>query len=666
MRQATTVHKDQTPQRFGPFVLERRIAIGGTAEVFLARPARGSRPAPQLVIKRLLSQKGHEHAFQSLSREAELHRAVRHDNVVTVFGAGMVGTEPYLAMEYVAGIDLHRLLRLSASESRPLPTSLAAYIAGSIARALQAVHSACDEQGVALDLTHGDVSPSNIYLSLTGEVKLGDFGLAHTTRGQSSERGERLKGKSGYLAPEQLQGMPIDGRADIFALGVVFGEMLIGERIFPGSGQLAVSLSIREGNVEPLRRAESRLPPELYRACTRALERDPRQRYTNAVAFAEHLEPFFDPKEARAKLSEWVGWAQDSNVFARQFEQRLRHASGAHGLVSSSVPASGERPRAETSSVRRSGTIQYAELTFSALLELAATGHLELDDEVSLMGEPFRKVETVDELSHYLLPSTATTTAQLFEPGVPDFTADLSETPMLEVLGRMRQRRESGALFVTRTDGQGIPDRKDIYLVKGRLLHVASTDREELFGQYAVRLELISQEQLDAALRSVKSFGGKLAETLVGMGFAEPSAIARVARNQGRDRVAALCSWREGQVQLYRGSEAGHVQFPLELDLSVPMMTGALLMVRQRTDVLARFTRILPGRRYEDAQSEEERGGAPAPLLELLERVGSGLPLAGALQQLVELGKGRGRAQPEREARAAVLVALALAWVRGE
>lgn len=282
------------------------------------------------------------------------------------------------------------------------------------------------------------------------------------------------------------------------------------------------------------------------------------------------------------------------------------------------------------------------------------------------MGEPFRKVESVDELSRYLMPSTTTTTAQLFEPGVPDFTAELSETSMLEVLGRMRQRRESGALFVARTDGQGVPDRKDIYLVKGRLFHVASADREELLGQYAVRLKLISQEQLDQALLGLGSFGGRIADTLVGMGFAEPAAIARVARNQARDRVAALCSWREGQVQLYRGSETGPVQFPLNLDLSIPMMTGAILMVRQRADALEGVTRIRPGRRFEDTESEEERGDAPPPLLELLGMLGSGMRLTDLLQQLVKLGSERARALPEREARAAVMVALALEWARAE
>lgn len=664
MRQQTPVPKDQTPRRFGPFVLDRRIAIGGTAEVFHARPGQGLRPAPELVIKRLLPARSREHDFQSLSREAELHRAVRHDNVVTVFGAGMVGNEPYLAMEYVAGVDLHRLLRLAKSESRPLPTSVAVYIACSIARALHAVHSASDESGAALDITHGDVSPSNIYLSLAGDVKLGDFGLAHATRGLGAERGESLKGKFGYLAPEQLQGMSIDGRADVFALGVVLGEMLIGEKIFPGDGQLAVSLSIREGNIEPLRRARARLPGELFRTCTRALERDPRQRYQNAAAFAELLEPFYDAKEARAALVEWVGWAQDGNVFARQFEQRVRHASVAHwsGKPEASVS---EGALSERSSVRRAGIIQYAELSFSALLELAATGHLKLDDEVSLMGEPFRKIAAIDELAHYLMPSTTTTTAQLFEPGVPDFTAELGEISMLDVLGRMRQRRESGALFVAR-DRQGLPDRKDIYLVKGRLFHVASSEREELLGQYAVRLKLISQEQLEQALLRLPSFGGRIADTLVGMGFTEPAAMSLATKNQGRDRVAALCSWREGQVQLYRGSEAGQVQFALDVDLAVPMLTGALLMIRQRPDAIEKFTRILPGRRFDDTHSDEERGDAPAPLLDLLGLMGSGLPLTDVLHQLVTLGKARGRSLPEREARAAVMVALALEWVQAE
>ncbi len=650
---------------FGPFVLERRIAIGGTAEVFHARPRQGTRPAPELVIKRLLPERSNDEHFQALSREAELHRAVQHENVVTVFGAGMVGTEPYLAMEYVAGVDLHRLLRLGASENRALPSHMAVYIARSIALALHAVHSARDNQGVSLNITHGDVSPSNIYLSMKGEVKLGDFGVAHTARGVASERGESLKGKFGYLAPEQLLGDPFDQRSDIFALGVVLGEMLLGDKIFPGNGQLAILLSIREANIEPLRRAADKMPEALFQSCTRALERDPGDRYPDAAAFADSLEPLFDARQAQTELAEWVAWARDANVFARQFEQRLRHASGAtwaNGVEGSSAQAA----VVAVSSVRRADILIHTGVSFSGLLELAATGHLRLDDEVSLMGEPFRRVEGIDELSRYLMPSTTTTTAQLFEPGIPDFTAELVETPMLHVLARMRMRRESGALFVARTNRRGMPDRKDMYFATGRLHHVASSDREELLGQYALRLKLITQEQLDLALGNLRSYNGRLGDTLIGLGLAEPTQVFRAIRNQGRDRVASLCSWREGRVQLYRGSEAGHVQFPLDLDLTVPMMAGAMLLVRQGGDPLKDVAHLHLGRRFEEAGTSEERGDAPASLLDLLTLIRPGLSVDEAVAKLGEMGKARNRTVSEREARAALVVALALQWARPE
>ncbi len=133
-------------QPFGPFVLERRIAVGGSAEVFLARPKLGIHPASRLVVKKLLRAAREGSDFDALEREAELHRAVVHRNVVNVFGAGMVGDEPYLAMEYVEGVDLYRLLRRAESEPRKFPPGLAAFIAMRVASALSAVHTAHDAE----------------------------------------------------------------------------------------------------------------------------------------------------------------------------------------------------------------------------------------------------------------------------------------------------------------------------------------------------------------------------------------------------------------------------------------------------------------------------------------------------------------------------------------
>jgi eukaryotic-like serine/threonine-protein kinase len=662
-----TAPREGTPGPFGPFVLTRRIAVGGAAEVFLARPRQGSKPAPELVIKRLVRARGKAPDFEVLSREAELHRAVRHPNVVVVFGAGMVGDEPYLAMEHVPGVDLHRLLRLVAGENKLLSHDVAAYIARSIADALHAVHTARDGRGEPLNITHGDVSPSNIYLSLAGEVKLGDFGIARAANGKEAgprgaRSGEILKGKVGYLAPEHLKGAPSDQRSDIFALGVVLGEMLIGEKMFSGSGQLATLISNRDANIEPLRRVSERLPAPLYQACTRALETDPERRFPDAAAFAQGL-AVFDLDRARAALAEQVAWARDSNLFARQLERRLRHSSGA-SLPSMSLPTSAP-VELSGSSVRRGSSVTHPDVSFSTLLELAATGYLGLDDEVSMLGASYRRVGDIPELARHLVPSTANTTAQLFEPGVPDFTTALRETPMLSVLARMRNRRESGAVFIARASRAGGEERKDLYLEKGRLTHVASSDREELLGQYMLRLKLINRVALDQALSNLRSYDGRLGDALVEMGLAERAAVQRAVRNLARDRVASLCSWREGRVQLYRGSKPATSAGALDLDLAVPMMTAAMHAQRGGESLGPRGLTLTLGRRYEDTPSPEERGSAPSSLLDVLGAVSAG-PAASeeVVSVLIERGKARDRVVSEREALAAVQVALALEWVR--
>lgn len=668
-----TAAKERGLGPFGPFVLERRIAIGGSAEVFLARPRQGLKPARELVIKRLSRSRGKARDFEVLSREAELHRAVNHPNVVTVFGAGMVGDEAYLAMEYLPGVDLHRLLRLVASENRTLSPEVAVYIARSVAEALAAVHDASDARGKPLMIVHGDVSPSNIYLSTAGEVKLGDFGVARAARGpddvvRSLETGQVLKGKLGYLAPELLERRPVDRRSDIFALGVVLGEMLIGEKVFSGLSQLATLLSNRDANIEPLRRVSEQLPAPVYQTCTHALETDPERRFQDARAFSDSLGTLGMTPEAKAALSEWVSRARDANLFAKQFERRVRHSSGVT-WASGERSASGERPPEQpadgtTCSVRRGGAVIHAALTFSTLLELAATGHLALGDDVSLLGAAYRRVEEIPELARYLMPSTENTTAQLFDPGVPDFTAALRDTPMLDVLARMRNRRETGAMFVARASRDGAEERKDVYLERGRILFVHSSDTEDLLGQYALRSKLITRAELDLALANLRSYDGRLGDALIALGLAEPAAVLRAMRNLARDRVATLCSWHEGRVQLYRGTRPATVPASLDLDLTVPMMTAAMQLLRQGPDPLAGLDVIVPGRRFEDASDPDERGAAPSSLIDLLEAVAAGrVRVAEACERLIEKGKARERVVSEREALAAVLVALALGWV---
>jgi serine/threonine protein kinase len=658
-------------------VLERRIAVGGSAEVFLARPKTGTTPATRLVVKRLLPN-ARESGFDLLEREAALHRAVAHPNVVTVFGAGMVGDEPYLAMEYVDGVDLYRLLRRAEADQRRIPIGLGIYVARKVLAALSAVHSACDPSGTPLAIVHRDVTPSNVYLSIEGEVKLGDFGIARADQhAKPAAPAGGLKGKFGYLAPEQVAGEPFDHRADLFSLAALLGEMLIGERVFPGSGQLAVLLAIRDANIEPLRSAAPSFPPGLLTVCEKALARDPDDRYASAEELATALAPFERPseKELCIKLAEWVTWARDSSQFARKLEGQIRESVSrmqaaksstsqsqlrAASLVDTSAPSEG------LSRVRRLGGQSYENVAFAKLIEMVATGDLSGDDEVGLMGAGFRKIREVHELARHLLPSTTATTNRVFEPGAPDYSVLLRDTGMLQVLAHLRTRHEGGALFVQRAQGGGRSSRKEMYLENGRLHHVASSEREELLGEYLVRRGKLTREQLETALGALALFGGRLGDTLIGLTLVDAVDVFRAIRDQGRDRVAALCTWDEGLVSFYRGTSPTRVDFPLDLDLASPMMAGCILATQGEPRSLLPLgsTLVGLGPRGEAAASSKERGTAPASLHLVAGLVADQLSVDQAIERLVSYHpRNEARIITSKEACAALVTAQALGWI---
>lgn len=666
----------RSAEPFGPFILDRRIAVGGSAEVYLARPKTGDRPVARLVIKRLRPALRQASRFELLDRESAIHQMLEHPNIVEVFGAGMVEDEPYLAMEYVEGVDAHRLLRTADAEGRRVPPDVAVYIARRVLAALDSLHRARDSDGRVLHLVHGDISPSNIYLSVDGAVKLGDFGIARVVQRASPEATGGPRGKWGYIAPELLDGGPFDHRSDLFSLAVVLGELLIGQRIFSGSGQVAVLLAIRDVDIEPLRRAAGELPPGLLDLLEIALARDPARRFPTASALAAALE-IFEPQPGHMvaeELGRLVRHSRDAGRWAQSLEGRVRDSVQRMMAVDPRPSAAREtlRPqRGGVSDVRRCSGEVLEGVAFAQLVEMIVTGDLDGHDEVALMGAKYRRIEDIPELSRHLLPSTTTQTGQLFEPGLPDFAARLEVTPMLDVLARMRCQRETGALFVeSREIAAGAPDslqRKEIYLRDGRLHHVASSAKDELLGQYLVKHGKLSREQLETALSRLHQYGGRLGDTLVGLQLVAAIDVFRAIRDQGRDRVAALCGWPRGSVAFYRGATPAPVEFPLDLDLASPMIAGAVLATEGHPERLLPplEARLLPGPRLGLASDRAEKGSAPISLQTVPALVPMALDLGQAAERLRRLSSVR-RAVGRREALAALAVALRLGWITAE
>ena len=210
--------------------------------------------------------------------------------------------------------------------------------------------------------------------------------------------------------------------------------------------------------------------------------------------------------------------------------------------------------------------------------------------------------------------------------------------------------------------------RKEIYLRAGRLLHVASSDRMELLGEYLVRRGALTREQLEAALAILAREGGRLGDTLISIGAVEAMDVFRAIRDQGRDRVAVLCGWHRGTVTFYRGTAPGHVDFPLDLDLASPMMAGVIVASHgdPRSWLPEDSTVVRPGHRAYAAIDAAERGAAPASLQMIPAMVASGgHPTVGeALERMTSKRTGRDeRTIGAKEACAALAVARWLGWV---
>lgn len=621
-----------SPFRFGPFFLDSRIAVGGTAEVYLARPAAADSGLPErLVVKRLLPHFASDPDGRTMfEREARLHAAVTHANVVTVFHAGVDARgEPYLAMEYIDGVDGYRLLRRLRQDDELLPVGVAVYIAREVLRALESVHAARDPlSGGALGIVHRDVSPSNIYMSKDGKVKLGDFGIARSTTRTTlrSEAGQVLKGKFAYLAPEQVAGEPSDHRADLFSLATVLAEILLNRPLFPGGGQLAILLAIRDCKIDALQEIRARLPPGLFEVLGRALSRNPATRFATATDFATALAPFeADPRLAVREISARVRWVEaasstDSMAAVRESARAMRAVKPvteapkpasepppaaptrpapplpkptpppmpkvARPAAAADVPDARdsqrnvEEPEAKTSEyellpswvLKESGE-KLGPWTFARLMEALATGHIQRGDRVDFVGRGFQDVEDIEEFERFL-PGQTATTGKVTGPGAPDFHDNLSSVSMLHTLMRVLAQRETGVLFAEREDESGEAARKELYFLAGKLHHVASSNASELLGEYLVRRGKLAREELDLALAVLPRYGGRMGDTLISMGLVGPVDIFRAIREQGRDRVADLFLWKSGVVTFYRGQTAPHVEFPLDLDLPTLMLAG--------------------------------------------------------------------------------------------
>lgn len=573
------------PTPFGNYTLLRRIGQGGMSEVFLARPQDPRRYHERYALKRLLPDLARAPNFIELfEQERRLAERLRHPNVVQVVDGGVVDDRCFMVIEYVEGLDGWKVTRRLARQIETLPLDQVLWIVTEALSGLSYLHGLTDERQAPLGIVHRDVSPSNILLSRRGEVKVGDFGIALISSAEvEQQRRQRLRGKIRYLSPEQIRNQPLDARSDLFAVGVLLAELIIGRTPFRGQTDIALLLNIRDVRLHLAEDLDERTPLELRELLLQALAREPRDRPPSAAAMRERLLTFAAGAGLRPDAARLAGTVErllrpgdvgDEDVLRDTLTPWAHAPVGPREIAIAGGRDATNRPvaayRVRWADGRESPALSYAEV-----VEQLLGGHVGAADQVSVNDGPFRPVHAQPDLLRHL-PLLTPTTTRIDGPGVPDRHGLFQEDTVAGVFLLLARRRETGLLVA---DAGSV--RKEVYLVDGHPIYASSNLGSELLGEYLARRGVISRMELEMALAMLPRYEGHLGDTLVALELLDPLTLFNHITEQVREKILDLYGWQAGSWSFFRGVVCEKRAFPLSSSAPELLHEG---IRRSRTD----------------------------------------------------------------------------------
>lgn len=311
-------------ERFGKYILLEKLASGGMAEIYLAKSLGAQGVNKFLAVKRILPQFSENPEFKEMFREeAKLSVNLRHSNVVPIFDFGEERNQFYIVMDYVEGRNLRQILNELKKSQIQFSIEQIVYVIREAAAGLDHAHRCLDgSTGRPLNIIHRDISPQNVMISFDGEVKIIDFGIAKAENQTEATKAGTLKGKFGYMSPEQADGQTIDVRTDIFSLGIVLWELLANDRLFTSSSEAAILRKIRECQIPSIRKINPNVPPELEKIVHKVLAKDPNLRYQTAAALHKDLNRFLNTQFPDFNPQDFAIFIK--NAFAQTYQESRR------------------------------------------------------------------------------------------------------------------------------------------------------------------------------------------------------------------------------------------------------------------------------------------------------------------------------------------------------
>ncbi|MGE5186839.1 MAG: serine/threonine protein kinase [Acidobacteriota bacterium] len=300
---------DRAPERYGSYLVYEELGKGGMATVHRAELVAPDGSKKPVALKRLMPTMQRELIALFLD-EARVLRYLDHPNIAATYDSGRIFGTYFIAMEYIKGPTLKKLVEQSGQTTGAVPEQITLNLAAQLCDALDHAHNRCDDKGSPLGIIHRDITPANMILSDEGLLKLIDFGLAKA-KVSTEETGQGvIKGKFGYVAPEYLGGK-LDHRADLWAVGIIMYELLTSRRLFDGADAFETMMRVRQLPIPRPSLGNPRVSPELDEIVMTALERDPARRWQSAAAMGDALRNVIARPGNyvdNGQVAEWVSW----------------------------------------------------------------------------------------------------------------------------------------------------------------------------------------------------------------------------------------------------------------------------------------------------------------------------------------------------------------------
>ncbi len=606
--------------RLGEYELVRRIATGGMAEVYEARRPGPRGFAKRVALKRILPQLAmDDRLVRMFCAEARVHAALTHPNLVSVLDFGEAAGELYLVLEYVDGVALSEVLRSVAARKRAVELAPALHIAREVAAGLAYAHQYRDDDDAPLGVVHRDVAPNNVLLGRAGEVKLTDFGIVHSAWSDVRTAPGELRGKVGYVSPEQARGQRVEARSDLFSLGVVLAEMLLGAPLIPGSTELEILKNLQSRSWESLAGLSAATPPAVLSLLQRLLAKSPRNRPPRAQLVVEELDRITSSLGLRMSAHSLSLWLADSGIVRLESNVRVTPSHASPGCDGSHrAPEAPPAPREELSTLvdedalkpvvvalpapswpedgplrsrapgptptlryrlRRPGGQVLGPLSLSSVLSLLATARAGLDSELAREDGPFLKLSRAFELTRL----ASRPLYRFFEPiaVLANERYPVERASLAAHVLRLALLSRTGLLVFR----QGAEQRR-VYFEGGVPTAMASTDPSELLGAQLLHTGTVAEADLERVLESGYRSGCQLGESLVRAGLISNEQLGCAIDEQRVRRLTALLGADGGDLFFVEGASSGEQSLAISQPPLGPIVT-ALRSAYPESELLA-------------------------------------------------------------------------------